>query len=93
MDEKEFNQLFSVSQVIAFVCILAGFGLAVYLWVVIGTDMSSNLRAHVSIGVITTAFAILQALAVVARPKPDAKYRQELLPRHMCKTLACLLSG
>ncbi|CAL8468983.1 g8524 [Coccomyxa elongata] len=61
--------------VIAFVCILAGFALGVYLWVTGGPDLPDILKAHVSIGVITTAFAILQALALVARPKPDAKYR------------------
>lgn len=60
-------------QIVSAACILAGFGLGVYLWVY--TPLDNTLLAHVVIGVITTAFVILQALAVVARPNPDYKYR------------------
>jgi hypothetical protein len=60
-------------QIVSAACILAGFGLGVYLWVY--TPLDNTLLAHVVIGVITTAFVILQALAVVARPNPDSKYR------------------
>ena len=60
-------------QVVAVVCILVGFGLGVYLWTTLPVD--GILLAHVVIGVITTGLAILQALAIVARPQPDSKHR------------------
>lgn len=61
-------------QVLALACILAGFGLGVYLWTKVA-PIDRTLCAHVSIGIITTAFALLQGLALVARPKPDTKLR------------------
>ncbi|CAL8468982.1 g8523 [Coccomyxa elongata] len=60
--------------VLALFCILAGFGLGVYLWTKVA-PINRTLCAHVSIGIITTAFALLQGLAVVARPKPESKLR------------------
>lgn len=61
-------------QVLALSCILAGFGLGVYLWTKVA-PIDRTLCAHVSIGIITTAFALLQSLALVARPKPNTKLR------------------
>ncbi|BDA43017.1 probable cytochrome b561 and DOMON domain-containing protein At3g61 at C-terminar half [Coccomyxa sp. Obi] len=61
--------------VLALSCILAGFGLGVYLWTKVA-PIDRTLCAHVSIGIITTAFALLQAQALVACPKQDTKLRR-----------------
>lgn len=62
------------AQAIAFILILAGFALGVYIWTQT-PQLDDVLMAHVVLGVLTTGLAILQALAVVARPKPESKLR------------------
>jgi hypothetical protein len=53
---------------------LAGFALGVYLWTQ-QEPLDDLTLAHVSIGTIMVGFMLLQALAIVARPKPQSKYR------------------
>lgn len=58
----------------AFLIILAGLALGIYLAKEIG-EMSRLLYAHIVLGAIVGALVVLQVTAIVARPKPESKIR------------------
>ena len=62
-------------QVVATSAIIAGFGLGVKLWVLLSDEFPRLLAAHVGIGIAVVTLVMLQALALVARPKPGARLR------------------
>ena len=71
-------------QVVVLLCVLAGAALGIYLWSQMGgDDLVQLLVAHISIGIIVTVFVLLQATAVLLRPRPDSKLR--------CKPDQCLV--
>ena len=62
-------------QVVASATIVAGFGLGLKMWVVLRSAIDGLLAAHMGIGIAVVALVILQALAVIARPKPGSRIR------------------
>lgn len=63
-----------VLQAVAFIIILAGVALGIYLAVML-RDVPRLLCAHIVIGAVVGALIVLQVSAIVARPKPDSKLR------------------
>ena len=63
-------------QVTAAAAVGAGLGLGIKLWKQLGgSGITHIIRSHIIIGIIVTTLVLLQAMAVILRPKPASRLR------------------
>jgi hypothetical protein len=63
-------------QVTAAAAVGAGLGLGIKLWEQLGGSGVTHLvKSHIIVGILVTALVLLQALAVILRPKPASRLR------------------
>ncbi len=55
---------------------LAGLGLGIWLWRTFGAGGPDLLLAHIALGLAVVGCGLLQALAIVLRPKPSHRLRR-----------------